>query len=1167
MSINDDDDIRALLAQWEGKHEAGVDVPVEELCAQHPHLLDVVRRKIESLRALDSLAPGDTTQLSDGSGKTAPLPVDLPGYEILRELGRGGMGVVYLAVQQALRRQVALKMILIGPHAGGEHIARFRVEAEAIARFQHPGIVQIIEIGAHAGRPFLTLEFLGGGSLADKLRDGPLPARQAAELVQRLAEAVHVMHQQGILHRDLKPANILFSNDGAPKISDFGLAKFRDRADVGYETASQAVLGTPTYMAPEQAAGRVREIGQGADVYGLGGILYTALTGRPPFQGDSVAEILIQVADSEPLSPRLLLPGLSLDLETICLKCLRKEPQRRYGSAKELADDLGRFLRGEPIRARPVGRLEKTWRWCRRNKALASTTALAIALLLLAVVLGILFGVNEARHRREAELRLAQASRDRALALWQQGEDHHAALLLVRALEEATSQTGEFQGQLRRQLDATLKRIPRQSGVLTHDSRRPLLCTDGKSVLVCLDSQVRLHDIDSGNPSGPAILTDYNKEPMAWTGDGRIALASGKEIRFLHAATGTHILKPWHAATDIAGLSLDAAGKWLASIDSAGQVCLWDAKDARLRAGPLGAGIRSLVFSPDGRFLAAAKKNGSAEVWNLPSCAMAFAAPVPVDAVMVFSPDGERLLLAGGELFQEGQAFLWDTATGKQLALLPHRFPVRAAVFTADPALVVTGGDDSEVRVWHATTGRLLTTPLIQPAPVTSLALSADSRLIAVGCANGVVHLWDPITGRRAGPTLHQPEAVVALRFGADDALVAASAGVVRRWTLPRPSTWLVHAPVESFQRAGSSLWTLSRSGEVQRHALDGAGGVAPALPGLKAKRLVVSPDGGYLAVAEHDAAVRLRDAKGHILATLLHDAPAARPIAFADGGTALVLAQGTEAEIREVPSGERRGGTLHLDAQPVYQMAPDGLTLAAVTKDGSVYFWDARAGKLHGKGSKPDAWYTLAAWSPDSKTIAAAGMQTAPEKSGPEADRIIQRWDAATAKPLGAPLLLAGAIKTIAFAPDGRTLAVGRTQSVLLVDVDTGKTKAEFSDLPSTVEHLAWSPDGKFLAVGVLSSGTNQVCWLWDVATKLPASPALLHPGGILGMQFSADGNSLFTACTDGCVRRWPMPASVSGSPSECRRLAEIATGAELDDSGCLRLLAPAAWKGRLRP
>lgn len=311
--------------------------------------------------------------------------IDVPGYEIVNELGRGGMGVVYRARHRQLNRDVALKMIIAGPHASDNDLARFRAEAEAAARLQHSGIVQIYEIGDHNGLPFLALELCPGGSLAELLAGTPLPCKQAAHIVKQVARAVHVAHHEQIIHRDLKPANVLLGSAGEVKISDFGLAKRLDKSSGN--TASGAVMGTPSYMAPEQAAGNSKQIGPVTDVYALGAILYECLTGRPPFRAATAMDTLMQVMSDDPVPPRLLNPKVDADLETICLKCLEKQPASRYASAEEVAVELERYLSGESITARSFNVLDRLARVLDRSQHDASLHAWSSILFILAGII------------------------------------------------------------------------------------------------------------------------------------------------------------------------------------------------------------------------------------------------------------------------------------------------------------------------------------------------------------------------------------------------------------------------------------------------------------------------------------------------------------------------------------------------------------------------------------------------------------------------------------------------------------------------------------------------------------------------------------------------------------------------------------------------------------
>jgi hypothetical protein len=404
----------------------------EEVCRDCPELLPEVRQRWQEFQLIDAqlrtLLPGLETRQT--AGETVPPAAGLlqvPGYEVEAVLGRGGIGVVYKARHLALKRTVALKMLAAGhPHPAER--ARFRAEAEAVARLQHPNIVQIHEVGEAAGRPFIALEFVTGGSLAERLARQVPPPRDAARLVAALAEPIHLAHSRNLVHRDLKPANVLLAGEAGtpvgqcqPKVTDFGLVRQLD-ADSG-QTFDGEVMGTPSYMAPEQAEGRARSAGPAADVYALGAILYECLTGRPPFEGATPLETLEQVRSREPAAPSSRNRQVPRDLETICLKCLRKQPERRYSSAQELADDLGRFVRGEPVAARPIGRLERVAKWMRRNPTVACLSAVAALALVAGTVVSLLFGVEAGRkadaleqqtNQLQAQTRAAQENARRA---------------------------------------------------------------------------------------------------------------------------------------------------------------------------------------------------------------------------------------------------------------------------------------------------------------------------------------------------------------------------------------------------------------------------------------------------------------------------------------------------------------------------------------------------------------------------------------------------------------------------------------------------------------------------------------------------------------------------------------------------------------------------------
>jgi eukaryotic-like serine/threonine-protein kinase len=406
------------------------DATPEEVCGACVELLPVVRerwRQICRARAeFDALLPaGPYGSLPALPPEEPPLP-RVPGYEVEAVLGRGGMGVVYKARHPRLNRTVALKMLLAGPYAGPGELERFLREAEMVAGLRHANIVQVHEAGDVDGRPYFTMEFVEGGSLAQKLAGTPQPARQAAALVAAVAEAVHAAHQRGIVHRDLKPGNILLTADGTPKLTDFGLARRLEGA-AGL-TQSGAPLGTPSYMAPEQAEGRSREVGPAADTYALGAILYELLTGRPPFRAETAAETVRQVVSQDPVPPSRLNAAVPRDPETICLKCLEKDPRRRYASAAALAEDLHRFQRDEPIAARLVGPAGRVLRWTRRHPTGVARVATALALVGLAIGGGVWLVQQRAELRSEVGTAVAQA-----VSLRKRFHFHEARALLEEA--------------------------------------------------------------------------------------------------------------------------------------------------------------------------------------------------------------------------------------------------------------------------------------------------------------------------------------------------------------------------------------------------------------------------------------------------------------------------------------------------------------------------------------------------------------------------------------------------------------------------------------------------------------------------------------------------------------------------------------------------------------
>jgi WD40 repeat protein/tRNA A-37 threonylcarbamoyl transferase component Bud32 len=799
MTADHEERLDEIIADYLLKRETGESVGPEALIASHPEFADEIREFFADEAQMQGIA----SPLASPVISRRPVLDKIHyfgDYELIEEIARGGMGIVYKANQTSLNRIVAVKMILAGHLASETDAKRFQMEAESAASLKHSNIVAVHEVGRHDGQNYFSMDYIDGKNLSEITRDNPLPAKTAARYVHQIAQAIEFAHQQGTLHRDLKPSNVLIDSNDNVQITDFGLAL---RVDGDSQlTRTGQILGTPSYMPPEQAQNKRSLIGPGSDIYSLGAILYELLTGGPPFRAESAVETLRQVIETEPPSPRLLNPSVPCDLETICLKCLQKEPHKRYVTAQHLAEDLQRYLNSEPIVARPIGRVARAWRWCKRKPAVASLTATA-AMLLVAVAI-----VSTVAYFREAVLRNAEAeARELAERQREEANRQRDAAQVARNAEAEARDLAEDNAEQSRQ---RLVRLNVANGVRLMDEGDLLGSLPWFVEALKLDQadpqRQQMHRLRLGTVLShcPTLVQVWRNEgfpsiPFSadaeFSPDGRrvVSISRDNTARIWNVETGElvhrleHGFPVYHTSFSRDSRRLLTAG----GNRKVGHALVWDMATGKPVTPPLehDGPVLHASFDPNGGLVITASQDNTARVWEARTgrpCTPPLEHKGPV-LYASFSPDGQRAVTAS----QDTTAQIWDARSGESLSTLEHDFPISLASFSPDGQRVVTASNiPAAARVWDATTGKPVTQYMMHDGLLARASFSPDGRHVLTANWDATARVWDASTGELL-KSLEHSTSVYDAQFSRDGRRVVVRFKPLTRFAIPISSSIL----------------------------------------------------------------------------------------------------------------------------------------------------------------------------------------------------------------------------------------------------------------------------------------------------------------------------------------------------------------------------------------
>ncbi len=1097
-SAGRDERLNAVLADYLRAVDAGQAPNAQELLARNPDLADELRVFLSNQGQLDRLAiPSDPAATAAATAAAGPgTRVRYIGdYEVLEELARGGMGVVFKARQVSLNRIVALKMILAGALASEADVRRFRAEAEAAAALEHPNILPIYEIGTHEGQQYFSMKLVEGGSLARAIADCRSQItdfqRQATIVLAQVARAVHHAHQRSILHRDLKPANILLEVPGGsgqsarsnlqsaiPLITDFGLAK-RVQEDSGL-TQSGAIVGTPGYMAPEQARG-AKQLSTAVDVYSLGAILYEVLTGRPPFRAATVLDTIMQVLDREPQHPRRLNPEADVDLAVIALRCLEKDPAKRYESAAALANDLERWLAGEPIVARPAGSVERAWKWAKRRPAAAAlisvSAAAALALVATLAVSTYLISVKQAATEKayeglaEANIQVVAEKKQTKQAL-----DDRTAALAGEQRAAYFSRVGLAYDQWRQD------NAPRARQLL--DSCAPSLRGWEWQYLHRLIHSERV--AIAAHPRGLGVL--------AFSPDGSRLVTGGSDgvIRLWDAWRGTLLLDVLQHSATVRAAVFAPDGKWVISCSSK-EVLRWDAATGtNVKAiGPENGG-KGLALRRDGKRLAVLGADKQARVFD-PANKLVYSVPAEVVA---FSPDGKLLATAASGVV------LRDAATGKEIRKLEDAGTgVTSLQFSGDSTRLAAAGSALAVVVWDVAASRVL---FNQKVGATA-TLSPDGQRLAVG-GDRHVRFWDLSTGQEL-PRMHGLDYwVVGLAYSADGrsfATATADPLVIPEAEGGDLGAMFLQMMLASALKQGPGVHVRIWDAHAAQEARPLPVGKSPSALAFRQDGLLAIGRDGAIELWDLAASRRIREVVGH--------SGAVTCLAFTPDGTKLVSgAADKTTRVWDPATGkELCQGPKHGSALTAVVILPDGREAASTAGDETVLVWDLVSGKERWRVFGPAESAThLAVLDANTLLRCSTGggfMNNARIDLHPGQ---AQLFDIPTTLKRGTLNGIKGYVNDLALSPDGRLLAMLTSLSVQgdgivqFFDTASGREVGQLTGESGRLQALAFTPDGKRLA---MAAGSN--IKLWDVQDKLELFSL---PGGASKLAFSPDGRFL---------------------------------------------------------